>query len=79
MAVERGEVFDLLPRTNSIGSNQQKERLGFRDFLGEFDPAPSETGEKKTCAVGSILDRPARTISARPVSLELNDRNIRTC
>jgi hypothetical protein len=26
--------------------------------LGSQKPAPSETGEKKTCAVGSILDRP---------------------
>ena len=53
MAVERGEVFDLLPRTNPIGSNQQQERLGFRDFLGEFgQPKPRaqrNRGEEDLC------------------------------
>src|SRR5262249_31838792 len=80
-AIERSEVFDLLPRTLTSGSNQQQERLGFRHFLGEFGQPEARTQrdrEKETCAVGSIPHRPARTASARAVSLELNDRNIRT-
>jgi hypothetical protein len=36
VAVERREVFDLLPRALPAGPNQQQERLGLRDFLGEL-------------------------------------------
>jgi ATP-dependent DNA ligase len=35
-------------------------------------------GDRVRLYAGSIRDRPARTASARAVSLELNDRNIRT-
>ena len=36
MAIERGEVFDFLPRADAIGSDQQQERVGLGDFLGEL-------------------------------------------
>src|SRR5262249_38850499 len=78
---KRREVFDLLPRELSTGSNQQQERFGLSDFLGELGQPEARAQRdrgKKTCAVGSIRDRPERTAWARAVSLELNDRNIRT-
>ena len=45
--------------------------------LGSQNPGPTETGEKKTCAAGSSLARPARSASASANSLELNDRKMR--
>jgi hypothetical protein len=43
VAIECREVFDLLPRALPVGSNQQEERLGFRDFLGKL-------GQPEACA-----------------------------
>jgi hypothetical protein len=40
-------------------------------------PAPSDIGEKKTCAAGSTPTSAARSASASPTSFELNDKKMR--
>jgi hypothetical protein len=81
MSIKRGEVFNFLPRANPVGSDQQQERFGLGDFLGELgQPEACTQRDRGNEDLGLRLNpgRAARTASARGVSLELNERNIRT-
>ena len=36
MTIERGEVFNFLPRPDALGTDQQQERLSRCDFIGKL-------------------------------------------
>jgi hypothetical protein len=51
MAIECGEVFDFLPGADALGSDQQKERFGLGDFLGQLGK-PEASAEREADLAG---------------------------
>ena len=77
--VKRFVVLQLLPLAEAVWPYQEYECVGLAISWTSADAQkPPRTGEEKICARGSSLETPVRRASAEALSLELNDRNIRT-